>query len=262
MGWVDFQRDLPTRANRLHRLRNVRDRGEPFRIARRADVDGEEYLAGNDVGRAGKRLELAHGTYQLGHAGATPLDHQHAFSGGSERVLAQIHRHRAGMACHAVDFDQKAVGAVDGRHNPDGKAFGLQYRALFDVQFRVRQHVVTLVRGASDLRGVESEMRQGLPHADTLVVDLLQQRRLKRPGNRPAAQQRGAKANALLVGKAQYFDGEGQTLALLVQRMHAFDRGDDAEHAVVFAGIAYRVEMRAEHEARRPRSVALVTADA
>ena len=94
------------------------------------------------------------------------------------------------------------------------------------------------------------------------MVDLLQQRRVERTGNRTAAQQRAAKANALLVGEAQHFDGEGQALALLVQRMHAFNRSDHPEHAIVFAGIAYRVEMRAEHQARRPRSVAFITTDA
>ena len=145
---VDFQRDLATRADRLHRLLDVRYRGEPLGIARRADVEGEEYLARNDVGRPGKRFELANSTHQIRNADTTPLDRQHAFSGGGKRILAQIHRHCAGMAGHAVDFDQKAIGTIDGSHDPDREAFRLQHRALFDVQFCVRQHVVTLVRGA------------------------------------------------------------------------------------------------------------------
>src|SRR5216684_1156363 len=51
---VDLQRDFATRADSSHRPLDVRYRGEPLGIARRADVDGEEYLAGNDVGRPRK----------------------------------------------------------------------------------------------------------------------------------------------------------------------------------------------------------------
>src|ERR1700682_1309493 len=98
---VDLQRDLATRADSLHRPLDVRYRGEPLGIARRADVDGEEHLAGNDVGRPGKRFELTHGTHQLRNAGTAPLDRKHAFSGSGKRVLAQIHRHRAGVAGNA-----------------------------------------------------------------------------------------------------------------------------------------------------------------
>ena len=42
----------------------------------------------------------------------------------------------------------------------------------------------------------------------------------------------------------------------------AFDRGDDAQHAVVLAGVAHGVEMRAQHQARRAGRLRLVAADA
>ena len=38
-----------------------------------------------------------------------------------------------------------------------------------------------------------------------------------------------------------------------MQRGDALDRGQHAQHAVVLAGIAHRVEMRAQHQARQPR---------
>ena len=82
----------------------------------------------------------------------------------------------------------------------------------------------------------------------------------ERARHRPAAEQRRGKAHALLVGKADDFNGERQPLAALVQIGDAGNRGDDAERAVPFAGIAHRIVMRAQHQARQPRPLALVTA--
>jgi hypothetical protein len=78
---------------------------------------------------------------------------------------------------------------------------------------------------------------------------------------RPAAEQSGAEAHALLVAEADHLDREGQSPFLLVQCLHAFDGGDHAEHAIVFSCVAHRVEVRAEHEAGEAGPAALVAAD-
>ena len=46
-----------------------------------------------------------------------------------------------------------------------------------------------------------------------------------------------------------------------VQRLDAFERAHDAQHAVVLARIEHRVEVRAEHQAGQAGPVALVAAD-
>ena len=53
----------------------------------------------------------------------------------------------------------------------------------------------------------------------------------------------------------------GSRLPRVVQILDAGDRGDDAEEAVVLAGVAHAVLMRAGHHDRRLRIGGLVAAD-
>lgn len=79
-------------------------------------------------------------------------------------------------------------------------------------------------------------------------------------GHRPAAEQGGGEAHTLLVRKAHNLDREWQPLATPVQISDAGDRRDDAERTVPFAGVAHRIVMRADHQARQVRPLALVAA--
>ena len=55
----------------------------------------------------------------VGGAGGTPLDREDHLGGGGERILAQRHRHRSGMAGMAGDLDAEPAGAIDGGHHAD-----------------------------------------------------------------------------------------------------------------------------------------------
>lgn len=76
-----------------------------------------------------------------------------------------------------------------------------------------------------------------------------------------AAKKRGAEAHALFVGKSDYLDREGQALAGFVHAPNAFDRAEDAEEAIVPAGIAHAVHVGAGQQRRRARCRAFVAAD-
>ena len=82
----------------------------------------------------------------------------------------------------------------------------------------------------------------------------------KVPATARLPSKRGGKPHALLVGKANDFDRERQPHAPPVQVGDAGNRRDHPERPVPFAGVAHGVVMRAQHQARQPRPLALVAA--
>ena len=94
-----------------------------------------------------------------------------------------------------------------------------------------------------------------------LRVDHVQRLRVERAGDRARAGELAREAHAFLVAEGHHLDREGQALAGAMQRRHGLDRGDHAEIAVVVAGVADRVDVRAEQQRRRSGPVALVAAD-
>ena len=58
--------------------------------------------------------------------------------------------------------------------------------------------------------------------------------------------------HALLVAEGDHLDREGQRSPARVQRGHSLDRGDHAEIAVIVAGVAHGIDVRAEQQRRRP----------
>ena len=86
-----------------------------------------------------------------------------------------------------------------------------------------------------------------------VVVGLVEPRGIEAARHRLAADQRRAEAHAFLVAEADDLERVRQALAALVQIADARDRGDDAEEAVVLAGVAHAVLVRAGHHDRRVR---------
>ena len=70
-------------------------------VRRRAHVEREADVAGNDVDRARRGFELADGADDVRLARAARFDGEHAFGRRRQRVAAQRHRHRARMPGHA-----------------------------------------------------------------------------------------------------------------------------------------------------------------
>ena len=79
-------------------------------------------------------------------------------------------------------------------------------------------------------------------------------------GDRPAAEQRGGKPDALLVGETCDFDRKGQPHAPPVQVGDAGNRRYHSERAVPFAGVAHGVVMRTQHQAGQPGTFAFIAA--
>ena len=218
-------------------------------IARRAEVDGELHFAGDDIDRSRLRLDAADRADELGIGLRDALDGEHALGRRRERVAPQVHRHRAGVAGLALQRDAQAREAVDGGDDADWQAFGFKHRSLLDVQLGIGHYRALFARHGADAGGVKAEGEQRLFDADSGSVGGFQHCRIERAGDRPAAEHRGSEAHALFVAEADHLDGEWQPLAPFVERRHAFDGAHHAEHAVVAAGVAYRVEMRPEHQA-------------
>ncbi len=197
-----------------------------------------------------------------GSAARAPLHGEDAFGRRRHRVLSQRHRHRARVSGHAVDLDRVAARAVDRGDDADRQILGLEHRPLLDVELGVGEHVLLALRRLADALRVEVETAHRLAHADALAIDRLEHFLPEGPRHRAAAEQRRVEARAFLVGEADHLDREGEAPAARVERADAFDPGDHAEHAVVLAGVAHGVEMRAEHERWQARPLSLVTADA
>ncbi len=113
---------------------------------------------------------------------------------------------------------------------------------------------------ADDLRGIEAGLAQRVAHRHAARVDVVEHRVIERAGYCATSEQRRAEAHAFLVAEAQHLDREGKARPAGIERVHAFDGGDHAEHAVVLSGIANGIEMRTQHQARLSGSRALVAA--
>src|SRR3954463_2898266 len=230
-------------------------------VARRADVDRELGLARDDVDRARPCLDAADGADELGTGARYALDREHAFRGGSERVVAQVHRHGAGMPGGATQASAQAREAVDRSDHADRQSLGFQHRSLLDVHLYIGEQAALRATELQAALRIETELAERLAHRSSGRVA-----RLERPGIEPAgecaaAEHRRAEAHAFLVAKADHLERKRQPAPGTREGTDAFDRRDHAEHAVVAAGVAHGVEVRAEDEARCAARAAVIAAD-
>ena len=188
------------------------------------------------------------------------LDRDDAFGGAGQRVAPQRHRHRAGVTGHAGEVRRQPRGAGYCRHHADGKVLLLQHRPLLDMQFDIGMQLAAGPRRRADMLGVEPELHHGLAHGESVSIARVEHAFVKGAGDRPAAEQRGGKPDALLVGETDDLDRKGQPYAPPVQIGDAGNRGDHAERTVPFAGVAHGVVMRSQHQAGQPGTFALIAA--
>ena len=203
----------------------------------------------------------ADGADQAGLVGpAELLDRDDAFGGARQRVAPQRHRHRAGVAGHAGEVRRQPRGASYRRHHADGKVLLLQHRPLLDVQFDIGMQFAARPRRRADMIGSSPNCTIASRIVRPLAVARVEHAFVEGAGDRPAAEQRGGKPHALLVGETDDFDRKRQPHAPPVQIGDAGNRRDHAERAVPFAGVAHGVVMRAQHQARQPGTFALIAA--
>src|SRR5688500_3409887 len=162
------------------------------------------------------------------------------------------------MAGLAAQRDAQARKTVDRGHHADRQASGFEHRPLLDVQLGVGEQLVLPQGDRGNGGRIEAEILERAADGGTLGILRIEHPGVERAGERTAAEHGRAEAHAFLVAEAHHLDGKGQPLLFAIQQIDAFDGGDYAEHAVVLAGIAHRVEVRAEHEAGQSRPRALV----
>src|SRR4051812_29934677 len=163
-------------------------------IVGRSDINGEPNLARNDVDRTGLRLDAADRADKVFLADRDGLDSEYAFRRGGERIAAQTHGHGPGVAGFAAQRDAKAGEAVDRGHYAHRQAFGLEHRALLDVELGVGENVAFLTLDLGEVIRVEAELAQRACDRRAGGVLGLEYFGRKRAGDRAAAQQRGAEA--------------------------------------------------------------------
>ena len=112
------------------------------------------------------------------------LDAQDHFGGRGERVVAQVHRHGAGVAGHSAHGDVEARRAVDRADDAEGQALGFEHRPLFDMQLDEGGHAARARRRQPI--GIAAERLQRVAHDDSLGVPLVE-RALLRPARRVRA---------------------------------------------------------------------------
>src|SRR5262249_39296262 len=104
-----------------------------------ARVDAEHCRAGDDVERARLDVELADGGDGAAAGSARrPLDAEDDLGGAGERVLAQMHRRRAGVVEVADDADDELDEPRDGGDGADVELLRLEDAALLDVELEER----------------------------------------------------------------------------------------------------------------------------
>ena len=116
------------------------------------------------------------------------------------------------------------------------------------MQLAISEHLLLAPRDLRNFHRVAAELLQCLADADPVGVLRVQGGGIEPSRDGSGAGQRDREAHALFVAECDDFDREGQALSPLVQSGHRLDRRDHAEAAVVLAGIAHRVDVRAENE--------------
>jgi hypothetical protein len=149
------------------------------------------------------------------------------------------------MAGLAPELAQVAVAAVDAGDDAQRLQGGVEHRALLDVDL---DETEVARRVAPERRDGIRSTRQpdrlhGLAHRQALGVALFQPLGPEAAGQCAAGQEGGGEALALLFGEGDQLQAHRQTPA--VQTLHGGHGDEDAEAAVVLAGVAHGVEVAA-----------------
>src|SRR6266849_5864749 len=140
------------------------------------------------------------------------------------------------------------------------QTFRFQHRPLLDMEFDIGKQFAAGPCRCSDMIGIETELDERIAHRNSGTIPYAKHALVERACHRAAAQQRGGEPDPLLIGEAGDFDRERQSPAPVMQIAHAGNRRDQSKRTVPFSGIAHRVVVLAQHQARQSRSLAFVTA--
>ncbi len=170
--------------------------------------------------------------------------------GAEQRVLAQMHRRRAGVRILTGERHLVPAHRLNAGDDADVMPFGLQDRPLLDMQFEERrQRMLAAALGPAIADRIQ---RRGEGHA-IAVHTLLGPVLLDHLGEHARRHHRRGKARALLVGPVHHLDRRVGLVARLDQGAQRFERAQHAEHAVEFPAGRLGVEMAAERDRRHVR---------
>ena len=216
-----------------------------------ADVDLQGDAAGDAVDRAGVDVAGADGGDGVDDAGGEGVlfDREDDFGGGAEGVAAVGHQQRAGVAAEAFDGEAIAGGRGDGGDDAEGDAFAFEQRALLDVELDPGVVVVGREAHAGERAG---EAGGGADLGERLVfgaalraVEGVGAVGVERAGEEAAAEAADAEAGGLFGGEQDEFDGAAGAEAAALERADGFEAAEDADGAVVHAGVGDGVDVRA-----------------
>jgi hypothetical protein len=102
------------------------------------------------------------------------------------------------------------LAAVDGRHDANRQALGLEHGTLLDVELGIGEDFLLAADGIGEPIRIEPECDERVAHRGPVLVSRLQQLGIECARDRAAAEQRGAESHAFLVGEADDLDRERQ----------------------------------------------------
>ncbi len=247
------QRDAPALGDGDDLREHPRDAGLACCVVRPAQIEAELHLAGNDVDRTRLRLDPADGADHARRLARDAFHREDHLGRCRERILAEGHRHRAGVAGLARDAGRDPLDRGDRGHDAKWLVRAFEHRPLLDVKFDVAQHRLAPPGDGGNRRGVEPEGGHRLAHGDAGLVAALQRCHVEGAGDGTRAGEGHRKAHAFLVAECDHLDGEGQLVAETPQLLDHREAREHAEIAVIFAGIAHRIDMRGDDQRRQTR---------
>src|SRR3954454_7718932 len=212
-----------------------------------ANVDREIREPGNDVGAAGGDRDLADVRGHVRPRACLLAQFERDPCRTGERVAPQAHRRRAGMVRLPAQPYAVAAKPDDRGDDPDLNPFGLEHRALLDVQLQVS---ADLSDAASLGYAVElvAALVHSVPQRHARSVDARTEASDILAGERAAAEERRIEARALLVHERHDPDGTPRLEDLFPQQAAGVQPGDDAEDAVEPSAGRHRVQVRADQD--------------
>src|SRR6185312_6707740 len=176
-------------------------------------------------------------------------------------VAARAHRHGARMAGQAGPAGGDPRRAGDRRDDAECQVAIEQYRALLDMDLDECRDVVVRARKRRNCVGIAAERDDRVAQRRSLGIAAVEQRRIEATRQRATSDHRKAEAHAFLVTERDDLDRVWQLDATRGEVAGGGDCAQDAEDAVVAAGIDDAVEVRAGDDARRIGPCACASAD-
>lgn len=256
---LNVERDATTAPDLFGPAKQHTDGFQPHLVFGVAHVETEPHQAGNDVHRSGSHRKRADRRPQSASGTSQRFARHDELGGGGQSVVPHLHRRRAGVAGlprEAQPAARLANDCLDDAQRPTGV---LEHRPLFDVRFEIRENPARRMGGLGDARGIKAEVAHRRRERQAGGIRPIPQLRLETAAQRPTPDVGSAEANPLLLAKADDLDGKRQTSS--AECLCDGNAEENAEDAVVLAGVRDRIEMRADQQDRRRCALAWAEAD-